>query len=77
VGVQPVLRHFSLRDDGVGPRRTAVGVPTSAERAAELAALLAGRFSQYRDAPFSKVLVLQVVRVLGWASGDAAGPGHA
>lgn len=41
-----------------------------ADRAAALAALLAGRYPQYRDEPFARVLVLRIVGVAGW-SGDA------
>jgi PPOX class probable F420-dependent enzyme len=40
-----------------------------AERAAALAALLAGRYLQYRDQPFALVLVLRIVGVAGWAAG--------
>jgi PPOX class probable F420-dependent enzyme len=39
-----------------------------AGRAAALATLLAGRYSQYRDQPFARVLVLRVVGVTGWAA---------
>ena len=38
-------------------------------RAAALAAGLAGRYAQYRDQPFARVLVLRIVRVTGWAAG--------
>jgi hypothetical protein len=38
-------------------------------RAAELAARLAQAFAQYRDQPFTRVLVLRVVGVTGWAAG--------
>jgi hypothetical protein len=38
-------------------------------RASALAAALAGRFPQYRDQPFARVLVLRVVGVSGWAAG--------
>jgi hypothetical protein len=37
-------------------------------RAADLAALLAGRYLQYRDQPFARVLVLRLVSVTGWAA---------
>jgi PPOX class probable F420-dependent enzyme len=37
-------------------------------RVKDLAALLAGRYPQYRDEPFSRVLVLRIVGVTGWAS---------
>lgn len=43
-------------------------------RAAALAALLAGRYPQYRDQPFARVLVLRTVGLTGWASGHAPGP---
>ena len=36
-------------------------------RAAALAARLAGRFPQYRDQPFDRVLVLRIVGMAGWA----------
>jgi hypothetical protein len=39
------------------------------DRAADLAAGLARTFPQYRDQPFSRVLVLRVVAVTGWAAG--------
>jgi Pyridoxamine 5'-phosphate oxidase len=42
-----------------------------ADRAASLATGLAGRYPQYRDQPFTKVLVLRVVGVVGW-SGQAS-----
>ena len=38
------------------------------ERAAALAGLLAGRYPQYRDQPFARVLVLRIVDVTGWAA---------
>ena len=38
------------------------------DRASALAAALAGRFFQYRDQPFARVLVLRVVGVSGWAA---------
>ena len=38
-----------------------------ASRAATLAARLAGRYPQYRDQPFTRVLVLRIVGVTGWA----------
>jgi len=37
-------------------------------RAADLAALLAGRYPQYRDQPFARVVVLRIVGVTGWAA---------
>lgn len=38
------------------------------EREESLAGQLANRFSQYRDRPFSHVLVLQIVAVSGWSA---------
>jgi PPOX class probable F420-dependent enzyme len=35
---------------------------------AALAALLAQRYSQYRDQPFTRVLVLRIVAISGWAA---------
>jgi hypothetical protein len=40
-----------------------------AELTAALAARLAGRYPQYRDQPFARVLVLRIVGVTGWAAG--------
>lgn len=42
----------------------------AAGRAASLASLLAGRYPQYRDQPFARVLVLRIVGVSGWAGGN-------
>lgn len=39
-----------------------------ASRAASLAAALAGRYPQYRDLPFHRMLVLRIVAVTGWAA---------
>ena len=39
----------------------------AAARTADLAARLARAFPQYRDQPFTRVLVLRVVGVTGWA----------
>ena len=39
---------------------------TDAGRARALAALLAGRYPQYRNQPFTRVLVLRIVGVSGW-----------
>jgi PPOX class probable F420-dependent enzyme len=39
-----------------------------AGRAETLAAGLAGRYAQYRDKPFARVLVLRVVTATGWAA---------
>jgi PPOX class probable F420-dependent enzyme len=39
-----------------------------ADRATALAAGLAGRYPQYRDQPFTRVLVLGIVGVAGWAA---------
>ena len=41
---------------------------TAASRAAALAARLAGRYPQYQDQPFARVLVLHIVGVAGWAA---------
>jgi PPOX class probable F420-dependent enzyme len=38
------------------------------ERASALAALLAGRYPQYHDQPFDRVLVLQIVGITGWSA---------
>jgi len=38
-----------------------------AGRPAALAALLAARFTQYRDQPFDRVLVLRIAGITGWA----------
>jgi PPOX class probable F420-dependent enzyme len=38
------------------------------DRAAALAALLAERYPQYRDQPFDRVLVLQIVGITGWSA---------
>ena len=38
-------------------------------RAPALATQLAGRYAQYRDQPFDRVLVLRIVGVVGWAAG--------
>jgi len=35
---------------------------------ASFAALLAGRFAQYRDQPFDRVLLLRIVALTGWAA---------
>jgi PPOX class probable F420-dependent enzyme len=39
-----------------------------AGRGAAMAALLAGRYAQYRDQPFDRVLVLRLTGVSGWAA---------
>lgn len=39
-----------------------------AGRAATLAAGLVGRYPQYRDEPFARVLVLRIVTATGWAA---------
>ena len=41
-------------------------------RVDDLAAALARRFDQYRDRPFARILVLQVVAVTGWAAAPDA-----
>jgi len=40
-------------------------------RGAALAARLAGRYPQYRDQPFHRVLVLRIVAVTAWAAAPA------
>ena len=42
---------------------------SAAGEAADLATRLAGRYPQYRDQPFDRVLVLRIVGVAGWAAG--------
>jgi hypothetical protein len=42
----------------------------AASRAAALAGRLAGRYPQYQDRPFARVLVLHIVGVTGWAAAD-------
>jgi hypothetical protein len=39
-----------------------------APRANELATRLASRYSQYRDQPFERVLVLRIVGLVGWSA---------
>ncbi len=39
-----------------------------AGRDAALAARLAGRYPQYRDQPFERVLVLRIVSLVGWSA---------
>jgi hypothetical protein len=46
----------------------------SPARVADLAARLAGRFPQYRDQPFSRVLVLRIMAVTGWAASEDGDP---
>jgi hypothetical protein len=41
---------------------------TDAARVADLAARLAARYSQYRDQPFERVLVLRIVGLVGWSA---------
>jgi PPOX class probable F420-dependent enzyme len=46
-----------------------------ADREAGLAASLAGRYPQYRDRPFDRVLVFRVVEIGGWAAATpSSGP---
>jgi Pyridoxamine 5'-phosphate oxidase len=44
-------------------------------RAAALATRLAGRYPQYQDRPFARILVLRIVGVVGWAAGPSLIPG--
>ena len=44
-------------------------IDPSAGRVAALAGRLAERYSQYRDEPFARVLILRVIGVTGWAAG--------
>ena len=44
----------------------------AASRAAALAVRLAGRYRQYQDQPFARVLVLHIAGVAGWAASDRA-----
>src|SRR5213075_424172 len=39
------------------------------ERVSDLAPRLAARYPQYRDQPFTRVLVLRILSVSGWAAG--------
>jgi PPOX class probable F420-dependent enzyme len=55
--VRAELRHLAEAPPGV---------------VADLSARLAGRYPQYRDEPFSSILVLRLVRLTGWAAGGAA-----
>ena len=38
------------------------------DRIAALSVALAGRYPQYRDQPFTRVLVLRIIGVTGWAA---------
>jgi hypothetical protein len=42
----------------------------SADSSAALGARLASGFAQYRDQPFHRLLVLQIVALTGWAAAD-------
>ena len=42
----------------------------AASRVSARAARLAGRYPQYQDQPFARVLVLRIVGVAGWAAHD-------
>jgi hypothetical protein len=44
----------------------------AASRATALAGRLQGRYAQYREQPFARVLVLRLLGVVGWAGDDAA-----
>lgn len=45
-----------------------------AEREEALADLLAERYSQYRDKPFARVLVLRIVNTSGWEAAPGPSP---
>jgi PPOX class probable F420-dependent enzyme len=62
-----VRAELRWRADGDGAADVDVG------RAAALAARLAGRYPQYRDQPFHRVLVLQIVGIAGWSATDHPG----
>ncbi len=47
---------------------------TPPSRAADLAARLAGRYPQYQDQPFTRVLVLRIIGVSGWAASTVTDP---
>ena len=47
------------------------GSATRRRRVGALAARLAGRYPQYRDQPFARVLVLRIVDVTGWSAADS------
>ncbi len=49
----------------------AQGDDAPAGRPAALADQLAGRYPQYRDQPFARVLVLRIVGVSGWSAADS------
>jgi PPOX class probable F420-dependent enzyme len=42
-----------------------------AARVEDIAARLASRYPEYRDRPFTRVLVLRIIGVTGWAGADA------
>lgn len=42
--------------------------PDPGDRATSLAVQLAGRYAQYREQPFVRVLVLRIVNLTGWAA---------
>jgi PPOX class probable F420-dependent enzyme len=44
-------------------------------RVRDLAARLGGRYPQYRDQPFTTVLLLRIVRMTGWAARDDTSSG--
>jgi PPOX class probable F420-dependent enzyme len=50
-------------------RAELIHVPTG-DRGERLAARLAERYVQYRQRPFDRVLVLQIVGVVGWAAAE-------
>jgi hypothetical protein len=48
---------------------------TDAGHAEALDTLLAGRYPQYRDKPFDRLLVLRIVDVIGWSGAGWSGRG--
>ena len=52
----------------VGARRAAVAGRRRRRRGAHSPSVLARRYPQYRDQPFTRVLVLRIIRVTGWAA---------
>jgi len=46
--------------------------PDAAARAADLATRLAQTYAQYRNKPFTRVLVLRIIRVTGWTAAQGS-----